>query len=437
MSSADELGFPVSLLTSAELPAIDRHMAETGTSGYVLMERAGAAVAREVAKFAPDSRRIVVVSGPNNNGGDCICAARILRDNGRDVTLALFAEPAQLPKDPAKAASTWNGPTVAASPSALDGADLIVDGLYGGGVKHDITGDAAAIVSAINASPARVLSVDFPTGISGVTGAVLGTAVRADRTITFFCLKPGQLLVPGRSHCGPVVVDSIGIPPSVMDTVIPKAFHNRPGLWRSSLPLSVPSPARVLVGSSPFVAAGVQAVGAASVGQPKDAQAMAGVDGSESCAGDVPIAISAATIRRSDLARLRGQGRPVVLVITGERFAGMYDDVSGASMLERVKIAAEKDGVIVVHLGADRIVAAPDGRGAISNNAPEESVTEELCDIVTGSLAGLLGRRMPSFEAAAAATWLLGQGQSTPAADATSLASGISKALLGIRELTR
>ena len=435
MISTDDPGFPVALLTSAELPAIDRHMAETGASGYVLMERAGAAVAREVAMFAPDACRIVVVSGPNNNGGDCICAARALRESGRDVTLALFADLSQLPKDPAKAASTWHGPTIAASPSALDGADLIVDGLYGGGVKHDITGDAAAVVAAINASPARVLSVDFPTGISGVTGAVLGTAVRADRTITFFCLKPGQLLAPGRSHCGPVVVDSIGIPASVMDTVNPRAFHNRPGLWRSSLLEAWPRAASVLVGSSPYMVAGVHAVGAASVRQPNDAHAIAIADGGGSLAGNTPIVVSAAAIQRPDLARLRSQGRSVALAITGERFAGMYSDISGASIFERVRLAAEKDGVVVIHLGTDRIVAAPDGRGAISNNAPEVPGTDEMCDIITGSVAGLAGRRMPSFEAAAAATWLLGQAQAASAVDIATLASGITKSLLGIQGL--
>jgi len=429
MSAADELGFPIALLTSAELPAIDRHMAETGTSGYVLMERAGAAAAREAAKFAPDANRIVVVAGPNNNGGDCICAARLMAEAGRNVALALFAERSELPPDPGKAAATWIGPTVYATPAALEGADLIVDGLYGGGVKHDITGEAAAIIGAINASPARVLSVDFPTGISGATGAVLGTAVRADRTLTFFCLKPGQLLAPGRSYCGPVVVDSLGIPASVMDTMSPSTFHNRPGLWRSSLPQDGGNEARVLVSPRSSIVAGIQAVGTISATRPGDAHAIARRGDDELAAANVPVCISASGISRPGLRHLRDRGQPAILVIEGERFARIYAEVPGASMLERVRQVAKTDGAITVYLGVDRIVAAPDGRAAISDNAPLESAGEEACDIVAGATAGLLARHMPAFEAAAAAAWLLSRGQAQPSAGAAGIAEAVAKAL--------
>jgi ADP-dependent NAD(P)H-hydrate dehydratase / NAD(P)H-hydrate epimerase len=411
-SASDELGFPIALLTSAELPAIDRHMAETGTSGYVLMERAGTAVAREASVFAPEARQIVVVSGPNNNGGDCMCAARIMRDAGRDVTVALFAEPSQLPPDPAKAAERWTGPLVRATPAAVVGADLIIDGLYGGGVKHDITGEAARIVAAINDSSAKTLSVDFPTGISGVTGAVLGTAVKADRTITFFCLKPGQLLVPGRIHCGPVVVDSLGIPASVMNTVNPKTFHNRPGLWRSALPRERTVRTRVRASFDGPIAAGVEAVSPGATTDRNDADVIVVRGGPQCVAAGALAVVSVDTSPASDGASswaIRAPDRPVVLVFEGDRYAEMFADFPGVSALERVREAAASCNAVVVYLGRDRIVAASDRRAALSGNAAPESAGAEECDVVSGVIGGLLAQGMPAFEAAAAATWLLGE----------------------------
>ena len=435
------LGFPLALLTSAELPAIDRHMAETGTSGYVLMDRAGAAVAREVDAFVPEARRIVVVSGPNNNGGDCMCAARIMRDAGRNVVLTVFGDPSQLPPDPMKAAEKWAGPLVRAAPEVLAGADLIVDGLYGGGVKHDITGDAAAIVAAINASPARVLAVDFPTGISGVTGGVLGTAVKADRTITFFCLKPGHLLMPGRLHCGPVVVDPIGIPASVMDTVSPRAFHNRPELWSFALPdrdeQKLPRRRIVVVqgsvrgASTKRFASGARAAGVDLAPSLIEADAAICPDGlgpeksgAAALASRIPVVLGCdgGLTSPADLEALfsevHARKSPTILVVDDAWFARLFARVSTGSRLEQVREAAAISGATVVYLGSDRIVAMPDRRAAIADNATPHPIVEGAADVLVGLIGALLARGAPPFEVAAAAVWLLGCADEQPSADA-------------------
>ena len=436
------LGFPLALLTSAELPAIDRHMAETGTSGYVLMERAGAAVAREVDAFAPEARRIVVISGPNNNGGDCMCAARIMRDAGRNVVLAVFGDPSHLPPDPTRAAERWAGPLVRAAPEVLAGADLIVDGLYGGGVKHDITGDTAAIVVAINASPARVLAVDFPTGVSGVTGGVLGTAVKADRTITFFCLKPGHLLMPGRLHCGPVVVDPIGIPASVVDTVSPRAFHNRPELWSFALPdrdeqkllrrriVVVQGSTRTGAGTK-RIAGGARAAGVDLAASLIEADAAVCPDGlgpektgAAALASRIPVVLGCdgGLTSPADLealfSEIHARKSPTVLVIDDAWFARLFARVSPGSRLEQVREAAAISGATVVYLGSDRIVAMPDRRAAIADNASPHPIVEGAVDVLAGLIGALLARGAPSFEVAAAAVWLLGCADGQPSADA-------------------
>ena len=98
-------------------------------------------------------------------------------------------------------------------------------------------GTARALIEAINAGKAPVYAVDLPSGINGTSGAVLGVAVKATHTITFFRKKPGHLLLPGRLHCGTVTVADIGIPAAVLDKIAPKTFENVPALWRRHFPV--------------------------------------------------------------------------------------------------------------------------------------------------------------------------------------------------------
>ena len=149
------------------------------------MERAGAAVAREVMQRYPDARRIAVVCGSGSNGGDGRIAARILREEGRD----------------------------AVETTAVEQADVIVDALFGTGFHGEPREEAAATIERINAAGAPVVSVDVPSGVDSSTGEVAGVAVRATVTVTFHGRKLGLAIAPGLFHAGEVVVADIGLEP--------------------------------------------------------------------------------------------------------------------------------------------------------------------------------------------------------------------------------
>ncbi len=175
-----EPGFAEPLYTAAELRAV-----EQGHDVAALMERAGAAVAREALSAFPDAQSFAVVCGGGANGGDGRIAARLLRDAGRD----------------------------AVETHAVEGADVIVDALFGTGFRGEPRAEAAALIERMNAAGAPILAVDLPSGVDASTGEVAGTAVRAAVTVAFHGRKVGLAVAPGLFHAGDVVVADIGLEP--------------------------------------------------------------------------------------------------------------------------------------------------------------------------------------------------------------------------------
>lgn len=220
----------------------DRNAIAAGISGFTLMQSAGEAVARVAASLAHarGTRRIVVLCGPGNNGGDGFVAAKALKTERFRVEVGLIGSPQALQGDAALARDLWNGPIADATRLELDGPIAIVDALFGAGLLRPIEGAVADLVRRVNLARlrrARVVAVDLPSGVSGASGVVLGEAVLADETVTFFRRKPGHLLYPGRAHCGRLHLADIGIPVEALDRIAVATFANAPGLWRSKLKL--------------------------------------------------------------------------------------------------------------------------------------------------------------------------------------------------------
>src|SRR5262249_915654 len=195
-----------------------------GTPGRPLMEHAGRAVAAAVAARHPPGARVVVVAGPGNNGGDGFVAARILAGRRYAVRLLLVGDVSRLKGDAAEAAQNWTGPVTAAEPPAVSGAEVVIDALVGAGLDRPVPGLGAAMITALTGSGARGVAVDLPSGVNGAPGPVMGPAVTAAETVTFFRRKPGHVLLPGRVHCGRISVADIGIRDDVLARVRPKVF---------------------------------------------------------------------------------------------------------------------------------------------------------------------------------------------------------------------
>ncbi|MGY6246988.1 NAD(P)H-hydrate dehydratase [Bosea thiooxidans] len=253
----------LALLTTEQMGDADRIAIASGIPGIDLMERAGAAVAAAAMRHAAPGARAAVLCGPGNNGGDGFVAARILRERGYQVELALFGEAKALSGDAATAAERWGGAVGPLSAVAAEHADIVIDALFGAGLSRPLAGEAALAVEAMNASGRPVIAVDVPSGLSGDTGQAEGPVVRAAETVTFFRLKPGHLLQPGRDLCGQVTLVDIGIPAgAALGTIAPKAFANRASLWNDQRPRHGSGTHKFERGAVAVLAGGVAGVGA-------------------------------------------------------------------------------------------------------------------------------------------------------------------------------
>ena len=182
----------IELLANSEMSAADRMTIAGGTPGFDLMQRAGLAVAEAVGAGCPAGAVVGVVTGSGNNGGDGFVAARILRDRGYDVRVLVVSDVAKLKGDAAQAHAFWEAGVERATPDRLAGVRIIIDAIFGAGLDRPVEGEARTMIEAMNAARVPVVAVDLPSGISGDTGEVLGAAVEARKTVTFFEGSPGM-----------------------------------------------------------------------------------------------------------------------------------------------------------------------------------------------------------------------------------------------------
>ncbi len=232
------------VVTAAEMRQIDQDTIEgIGIPGIVLMETAGSAIVRAIERHYPTCQRIGIFAGKGNNGGDGIVIARQLAHVGRDVHLFLvspsdsFTGEAQtnlqiakrltasfglqaVPKGGLRIEEILTGTGFYGTetvPPTLASCELLVDAIFGTGLRGTVRDPIAAIINAINRLPTPVLSVDLPSGLDADTGHPLGTCIQADRTVTIGLPKRGLLMHPGAELTGKLEVVDIGFPAQVVD----------------------------------------------------------------------------------------------------------------------------------------------------------------------------------------------------------------------------
>jgi NAD(P)H-hydrate epimerase len=462
------------ILTVAEMYEADRYAAGHGTPSLTLMENAGCAAADAIERHWTPCPT-AVLCGPGNNGGDGFVVARLLKERGWDVRLALLGSQNALKGDAADMARRWDGPVLALATGVLEGADLVVDALFGAGLARPLDGAAKEIADALNGSDIAVAAIDVPSGLHGDLGRPLdGDCIQADLTITFFRKKPAHVLLPGRFLCGEIFVADIGIPDAALETIRPRMFENGPDLWGDDYPWLDPAGQKYNRGHTVVVSGPAHATGAARLAARAALRVGSGLVSVASPQDAVPInaaALTAIMVKpiagSGGLAELLQDKRfnavvigpgcgtglttrdmvaavlasPASVVVDADTLTTFKDDPStlflllrepavltphegeferifpgllarSATRVEAVRAAAAAAKCTVLLKGPDTAIAAPDGRVTINTNAPPTLATAGSGDVLAGLIAGLMAQGMNSYDAAGAAVWLHGEAAS-------------------------
>jgi ADP-dependent NAD(P)H-hydrate dehydratase / NAD(P)H-hydrate epimerase len=209
------------VLTPAEAAELDRATQAAGIPDDVLMERSGRAVARAALDLMGGAygRRVVVVAGPGNNGGDGLVAARYLARRGVRVRVMSVAVEHESAGTRALNLGRLADAGIAVHPLEaqalaveLARSDLAIDAVFGIGFHGVPRGEFAVALSVLDAGSVPIVAVDIPSGVDAGTGAVPGVSVRAELTVTFGAVKVGAVLLPGAEVAGAVRVVDIGFP---------------------------------------------------------------------------------------------------------------------------------------------------------------------------------------------------------------------------------
>ncbi len=224
---AASASLPRELYDAAGSRALDRAAIEGGIDGFTLMNRAGAAAFAMLRRRWPEARRVWILCGTGNNGGDGFVVARLAREAGLAVDVVLLGDPARVRGDAALALTAWRATGAEVRRWQIGTArpvgDVVVDALFGTGLDRPLGGEALAAVTAVDEAGLPVLALDIPSGLHADTGAVLGGVARASATITFIALKPGLLTGAGPACCGALGFDALAVPAEIYASVPPVA----------------------------------------------------------------------------------------------------------------------------------------------------------------------------------------------------------------------
>ncbi|HEY8433634.1 MAG TPA: NAD(P)H-hydrate dehydratase [Sphingomicrobium sp.] len=440
------------ILTAESMRAAEQATIDQGTSVETLMERAGAALAEAVYRFAGPGR-VLLLCGPGNNGGDGYVAARHLAERGMQVRVAALAEPAS---DAAKhARSRWSG-DVEALGGATAAAPLVVDCLFGTGLKHSVDAAVSKQLQRLCDGARIKVACDLPSGVQSDSGAELSEAPAFDMTVTFGALKPAHLLHPAMHKCGRVVLADIGIEaatqwheigPPQLQPLDPGGHkydrglvHMLAGKMPGAIALAATAAAKagagyVRVSTSRSIEGLPSAIVQTDTAEVNDERIGCLLVGPGM--GDIPQVLTLALTSRApkvvdadaishlgESERLKGQDA-IITPHDGE-FHRLFGDIDGTKP-ERALEAARRSGAVVVYKGADTLVAAPDGRLGFRPPAPAWLASAGTGDVLAGVIATMRARGLHPFDAACAGVWL--QAKAAEIAGAQMIADDLARAI--------
>ncbi len=440
--------------------------------GGTLMQRAGAATAElSMSLLAQTEGPVLIVAGPGNNGGDALDAAARLRGHGRQVCVALLADPARLPADASAALQrardsqvSFIAPADIHSAGRCDSWALAIDGLFGIGLTRAPQDEYRLTIEQLNALSCPVLAVDVPSGLDADTGALVGggPAVRADHTITFIGNKPGLHTAHGRDCAGVVHVDTLGIDATLMaparatlntparfgQVFAPRRHASHKGSFgdltviggSSGMGGAVLLAARMgaQAGAGRVFAAFASAVPPFDPLHPelmcRDAQTIALDQGAVVAGPGLGMSRDAAGL----LARVLGCALPLVLdadalnLVAAEpalqrklaephapvlltphpleaaRLLNIDVAAVQANRLDAAARLASSFNAYVILKGSGSVIASPSGELMINVSGNPALATAGSGDVLAGLCGALLAQHIPARETALAATWLHG-----------------------------
>lgn len=416
------------------------------------MDRAGAALAEAVYRFA-GPMPVLILCGPGNNGGDGYVAAKFLQERGVSVRVAALSEPRS---EAAKSArSQWGGEAETLG-SSTPPAPIVVDCLFGTGLKQGLEDTLSYELSRLCERSVVSIACDLPSGVESDSGAELSAVPSFDMTVTFGALKPAHRLYPALHKCGRVVLADIGIevqsdwheiaPPHVppLDAGGHKydrgLVHALAGKMPGAIALSAIAAAKsgagyVRVSTSRSIEglpSSIVQTDTASVNDERIGCLLVGPG-----MGDIPQVLTLALTSRApkvidadaithlgEPQRLKGQD--AILTPHDGEFRRLFGEIDG-SKPDRALEAARLSGAVVVYKGADTLIASPDGRLGFRPPAPAWLASAGTGDVLAGAIAAMRARGLPAFEAACAGVWL--QGEAAKVAGPEMIADDLARAI--------
>ena len=446
---------------------------EGAASSLPLMQRAGRAAADLAAELCNADGRgaaILILAGPGNNGGDAFVAARLLREMFFDTCVVFAGDATRLPTDAAEAFQRFmdaGGSTCVSIPDNRRWS-LIIDGLFGIGLKRDISGVHADLIVQANALARRdacpLLALDCPSGLDADTGTLHGAAIRASHTLTFIAGKPGLYTADGPDHCGRISVTSLELDPGILagqagsivarshfsDLLRPRPLNSHKGHFGNA---GILGGASGMVGAALLAARAALRLGSGRVylglldervpaldpQQPElmirrpdrllatDLKALACGPGMGSsgevialleiaCSLDIPLVLDADALNRiaenGELhVVLTARSAPTLLTPHPAEAARLLECATGDIQRDRLAAARELVARFNAHValkGCGTVIAAPDGRWFINTSGNPGLATAGSGDVLTGFVTALLAQGWPAEQALLAAVHVHG-----------------------------